>query len=92
MIIHSIQNLLSQGEGLRCEFKEAYDSLPKNLFETVCAFLNTDGGTILLGVNNRGKITGVKEDAVEKLKKDLANLSNNSQKISPPYLLKPRGS
>ena len=89
MIIHSIQNLLSQGEGLRCEFKEAYDSLPKNLFETVCAFLNTDGGTILLGVNNRGNITGVKEDAVEKLKKDLANLSNNSQKISPPYLLFP---
>lgn len=77
------------GEGLHCEFKEARENLPKNLFETVCAFLNTDGGYILLGVNDRGKIIGIDSTKTELLKSDLANLSNNPQKVEPPYLLFP---
>ena len=40
----------TQSEGLTLEYKEAAFSLPKNLFETVCAFLNRDGGLIVLGV------------------------------------------
>ncbi|MEI7879735.1 MAG: RNA-binding domain-containing protein [bacterium] len=30
------------------EFKEAANALPKNLFETICAFLNMDGGLVVL--------------------------------------------
>ncbi len=52
------------GEGLHREFKEAGGQLPRSLFETVCAFLNTDGGTILLGVADDGTVTGIEPDAV----------------------------
>jgi ATP-dependent DNA helicase RecG len=90
MTIEQIQEDIAQGEGLHCEFKEAGSQLPRSLFETVCAFLNTDGGTIFLGVKDNGTITGVDPTAMEQMKVDLANLSNNPQKIDPPWLLFPQ--
>lgn len=33
-----IKGLIKEGEGQTCEFKLATEELPKNLFETVCAF------------------------------------------------------
>ena len=60
------------------EFKEARDRLPGSFFDTVCAFLNTDGGTIYLGIGDDGGIAGVVPRAVAKLKSDIANLSNNA--------------
>jgi ATP-dependent DNA helicase RecG len=47
-----IQNIIDKGEGLKVEFKKATNKLPKNLFETVCAFLNREGGSIVLGVDD----------------------------------------
>ena len=41
---------VEDGEGVTTEFKEAKTGLPKNLFETVCAFLNRNGGHIFLGI------------------------------------------
>ena len=79
--------LMAQGEGKNLEFKESSIKLPGNLFETICAFLNTDGGEILLGVSDDGKISGVNKNAVLKLKKDVANLSNNPQKLDPVFML-----
>jgi len=82
-----IREYIAGDEGLHCEFKEAANQLPRNLMETVCAFLNTDGGNIFLGVADDGAITGVDPESVEKLKSDLANLNNNPQKITPSYIL-----
>lgn len=87
MNLKQVKEEISQGEGLNTEFKEAWNGLPENLFETICSFLNTDGGIILLGVNDKGAITGVMPESVERLKTELANLSNNPQKLEPPYLM-----
>ena len=38
------ENILTAGEGISIEFKEAKNSLPKNVFATICAFLNSEGG------------------------------------------------
>lgn len=89
MNLKQIREDIAQGEGLHREFKEAGNRLPNSLFETVCAFLNTDGGTILLGVADDGTVTGVDPNAVDRMKTELANLSNNPQKLDPPYLLFP---
>ncbi len=35
--------IINDGENVYTEFKEANNKLPKNLFETVCAFLNRNG-------------------------------------------------
>ena len=87
MNIKQIKELLKQGEGLNVEFKKAKNTLPGNLFETVCSFLNTDGGYIFLGVDDNGNVSGVNRSAIEQMKSNLANLSNNPQKLDLPYLL-----
>ena len=89
MNIQHLLDIIVHGEGLHTEFKEAVSHLPNNLFDTVCAFLNTDGGMIFLGVSDNGSIVGVDPEAVSQIKIDIANLSNNPQKIDLPYLLFP---
>ena len=64
--------------------------MPANLFETICGMLNRDGGDILLGVDNNGNVLGVDDNAVAKMMTDLVNLSNNPQKLDPPFILFPQ--
>ncbi len=89
MTPEQVKQWLARKEGSTVEFKEARRELPRSLFETACAFLNRDGGVILLGVNDRGQMVGVEPDAVERLSADIVNLSNNPQKLDPPHILAP---
>jgi len=82
-----IRSHIAKGEGLTLEFKTCRTSLNRDAYETVCAFLNRHGGTLLLGVNDDGEITGVEPDSVEQIKKDFANTINNPQKINPACYL-----
>ncbi|OGV54886.1 MAG: hypothetical protein A2X45_02390 [Lentisphaerae bacterium GWF2_50_93] len=83
-----IKELIRHGENATLEFKEAgRDSLPSSLFDTICAFLNAEGGIILLGVKDDGEVSGVHPDCVAKLKADLANLANNPQKLDPVFII-----
>ena len=50
------------------EFKSARGGLPKSLWETYSAMANSQGGVILLGVEDDGRVTGLKN--VASLKKD----------------------
>ncbi|ARF08804.1 divergent AAA domain [Catovirus CTV1] len=46
-------------EGKQLEFKNKFSSSLKNKYiETVCAFVNTEGGRLIFGVENNGKIIG----------------------------------
>ncbi len=85
----NINKLLNEGEGISVEFKKAYSELPSNFFETVCAFLNRNGGSIILGVSDDRKIEGVNPNAADSLCKNIANLSNNPQKLFPSFLIEP---
>ena len=87
--MRDINKILKKGEGLTVEFKKATNKLPDNLFETVCAFLNRNGGEIVLGINDNKKIEGINEDKVNTLCKQISNLSNNPQKLNPSFLLFP---
>lgn len=64
-----IIDLIAQGESDRLEFKESvrWDTSgakqgEKACWKTVAAFLNSDGGDLLLGVNDVGQPTGVQVD------------------------------
>jgi ATP-dependent DNA helicase RecG len=43
-----VERLLSQPESLNLEFKQARNGLPGDVFESVCAFLNRQGGHLVL--------------------------------------------
>jgi ATP-dependent DNA helicase RecG len=62
-----VRHILKTGEGQTVEFKKTTKDLPSNIFETVCAFLNRNGGTILLGVDDHANIVGVEPDKIEKI-------------------------
>lgn len=85
-----IKRLLKEEENIHLEFKEAATALPGNLFETICAMLTREGGDILLGVDDKGNVLGVDANAVSKMTTDLVNLSNNPQKLDPPFILFPQ--
>lgn len=61
--------------------------MPRNLFETVCAFLNRNGGNIFLGVSDSGEVIGVNKEKISMMKKDFVNLCNNPEKIEPTIYL-----
>lgn len=82
--IIDIKNLAKYEENNRIEAKRAKGGLPNSLWETYSAFANTEGGIILLGVDENEDhtlvATGV-EDA-HKMMTDLWNILNNKQKVS----------
>lgn len=86
-IPNQLLELIKNGEGVTVEFKEAKTELPKNLFDTVCAFLNRNGGHIFLGVSDAGIVTGIKNENIQNIKKNFINLCNNPEKIEPTVYL-----
>ncbi len=85
-MLERIKNLLNQKEKSDLEFKRATFQVPNDVYQTVCAFLNTDGGEILLGVNNDGVIEGVIESEVDKMKSDFITTLNGGTKIAPSVI------
>ena len=56
-----IRNLIKEGENQQLDFKfEISDS--KKIAKTLVAFANTNGGKLLVGVKDNGKIAGVRYD------------------------------
>ncbi len=53
-----IKELLKQKEGLKLEFKESLADFDE-ILKTICAFSNTKGGKIVVGVTNKGKVRGI---------------------------------
>ena len=51
-----VLDAIGQGEGARLEFKSSFQ---KEVVETLAAFANTRGGSILVGVNDNGQIVGL---------------------------------
>jgi len=51
-----LKKLLASGETDTLEFKENFD---KNTIEAAGAFANTKGGTIIIGISDRNRVTGV---------------------------------
>ena len=54
----SVKELIAQGEHQQLDFKFAISDARK-IARTLCAFANTDGGSLLIGVKDNGKIAGV---------------------------------
>ena len=85
MTLNQLLDALRLGESQDIEFKAAEGGLPRSLWETVSAFANTDGGTLVLGVAERDgvfAVEGVRKP--ETLLKAFWDTHNNPQKLNLP--------
>lgn len=60
MIPDTIKKQIREGEGIGTEFKASAKNM-EVIAKTVCSFLNTKGGTIFCGVDDKGKIIGIND-------------------------------
>lgn len=87
-----VEDLMLYGERINVEYKEAFDALPKSVWETYSSFANTIGGVIVLGIkehlnrsaNERFEIKGVGN--VDRLLKSFWD-TVNSDKVSRNILV-----
>lgn len=82
--------LISAGESTHVEYKECGRRMPDSFYETVVSFSNTDGGSILLGVDDDQNISGVEESKEDKLKSDIITALNSPDCINPPVFVEPK--
>ncbi len=80
-----LKTLLNKNESSDLEFKSAAGGFPGNFWDTYSAFANTNGGTIVLGVQEKsGKfyIDNLSEPQIEKYRKDFWNNVNNPSTVN----------
>src|SRR6056297_307508 len=87
MRTENLKKIISGGESITVEFKESKKKLNKDVYESVCAFLNRHGGHLFLGVKDNGDIVGVDKDSVVQIKKDFVTSLNNPQTLNPTFYL-----
>ena len=75
MTASEILEMLKYGEHIHLECKKAESKLPKSIWETYSSFANTDGGVILLGVEENMK------EADYSKRFSFVSVSNTAQKI-----------
>ncbi|MAW30809.1 MAG: hypothetical protein CMD15_02750 [Flavobacteriales bacterium] len=81
-----IRRLITEGENKKIEFKEtlilnihtkkADPEIEKSVLKNIVAFFNSDGGTLLIGVDDNGKIIGVEKDKFNNKDRYLLHLNN----------------
>jgi hypothetical protein len=81
-----IIDIINQGENEKLEFKstlrvnlhtnEIDRKIEFAVLKTLAAFMNSNKGTLIIGVENSGKIIGIEEDKFENFDKYLLHLTN----------------
>lgn len=87
MTPQELNKILSQGETIHIEFKEAQNGVPDSFYDTIVSFLNREGGVILLGVADNGDVLGLGEQNLMNLKQDIVTALNNMDVVNPPFPL-----
>lgn len=87
LLSRDINAILEEGEGLFVEFKETlrYDvrknevskEIEKMVLKTIIAFLNADGGTLVIGVNDAAEVIGLENDYKALPKKNRDGFENH---------------
>lgn len=80
MDLFDVEALVKQGESQTVEFKASTGQL-RRAFETLCGFLNTEGGNVVIGVNQDGTIVG--QEVADKTKQKIAGRLGNLEPVAP---------
>ena len=91
-----VLGLIRNGEGKYLEFKQTFSrnivtqkkdvGIQKASLKTIVGFLNASGGTLLIGVTDKGEITGVEQDLYNSEDSYLLHFRNTlTSKIGPEF-------
>ena len=82
-----LTNLIGATESLNVEWKPSLSQI-NEIIENVSAFSNTEGGKIIIGVSEEGKLLGVDigKDTIERLTNQISQ--NTDPKIHPRITVK----
>ncbi len=78
MRFEEVERIAARGESVTIEFKETTGEL-RQAVETICAFLNTQGGQVFFGIAPSGKIIG--QQVSDRTQQEIANAI---RKLEPP--------
>jgi ATP-dependent DNA helicase RecG len=70
-------NLIENGEDSKHQFKETVKD-SKKLADEMVAFTNSQGGLIIIGIDNSGKIRGLSRPEIDKINQHISNAATNS--------------
>ena len=79
-----IKTFLTIGENIVIEFKRAGDGPKWDTYESICAFLNRNGGDIFLGITDDGEVLGLPPKTAPIMVRQIVNVMND------PNLWEPR--
>lgn len=85
-----LKALMGKGESSEIEFKSARGGIPASLWESYSAFANTDGGIIVLGIQEKkrhvyfGRPDGRNRDTLQKELLGLRTQQGESQRMPSP--------
>ncbi|WP_443738976.1 AlbA family DNA-binding domain-containing protein, partial [Treponema sp.] len=83
--IDSIYSLIQKGESNSLEFKSELQEDSKKWIKTIIAFANTNGGILIIGVDDNKNISGVKTDSVFSLMDSIVDsITNNCEPMIVP--------
>lgn len=85
MNCQELKKIASNGEDYSHQFKAAINSIDSLAVE-IAAFANSDGGMLIVGIDNDGFFVGIERAEIEKLNMWISNAT--SQKIDPPVYVK----
>ena len=85
-----LKTLLAVGENLNIEFKRAGDGPKADTFESICAFLNTAGGDLLMGVTDDGEVIGLPPGSIGAMIRNFVNVMNDPNLFEPVFTLYPQ--
>lgn len=89
MTIEDVRHIISQGEGTTIEFKDATGGTPSSFYESAVSMSNTDGGVILLGVDDDGNVMGLSTEACKHMQKDVVTALNTPDCVWPSIYVQP---
>ncbi len=84
---YDVESLIEKGEGLFVEFKETlrYDvrkgevskEIERMVLKSIVGFMNAEGGTLVIGVSDKGTIVGLEDDFKNLPKKNIDGMENH---------------
>ncbi|WP_280743482.1 MULTISPECIES: RNA-binding domain-containing protein [unclassified Parabacteroides] len=67
MDVRSVKQIIAEGENSVIEFTNCTTEITDSVFQVICSFLNKDGGTLVIGVHDFGKIIGVADMYIDSM-------------------------